>query len=59
MAFSWIDIKDVRSSDSRAYAILNDAESPIPANVTSAVGSYDVRPLPWSERESVREELAA
>ena len=27
MAFSWIDTKDVRPSESRAYAILNDSEA--------------------------------
>ena len=59
VAFSWIDTKDVRSADSRAYAILNDAEQEIPPNVLGAVRSYGVRPMPWSERNKVREELAA
>ena len=59
VAFSWIDTKDARSTDSRAYAILNDAERQIPASVLGAVRSYGVRPLPWSERDRVREELAA
>lgn len=59
VAFSWIDTKDVRSSNSRAYAILNDTESQVPANVLSAVQNYGVNPMLWSERESVREELAA
>lgn len=58
VAFSWIDTKDVRSPDSRAYAILND-EQQVPANVLGAVRSYGVHPMPWSERDSVREELAA
>ena len=59
VAFSWIDTKDVRSPDSRAYAILNDAEQQVPANVLGAVRSYGVNPLPWSARDGAREELAA
>ena len=59
VAFSWIDTKDVRSPDSRAYAILNDAEQQVPANVLGAVRSYGVNPLPWSARDGALEELAA
>ncbi len=58
-AFSWIDTRDVRTPESRAYAILNDSERPVSGNVLTAVSSYDMRPIPWSEREAVREELAA
>jgi hypothetical protein len=57
--FSWVDIKDARPVDSRAYAFLNDAEYVIPTAVFDALRNYDVRPVPWSERDGVREELAA
>jgi len=56
---SWIDTKEVRSPDSRAYALMNDAEQPISSSALDALRSYDVRPVPWSEREQLREELAA
>jgi hypothetical protein len=59
VVLSWIDTKEVRSPDSRAYALLNDAEQAAPPAVLDALRSYDVRPIVWSERESVREELAA
>jgi len=59
MAFSWIDTREVRAPDSRAYAILNDSELPISGSVLDAMRSYDVHPVLWSERERVREELAA
>ena len=59
MVLSWIDTKEVRSADSRAYALLNDSEQTVSSNVLDALKSYDVRPVPWSHRESVREELAA
>lgn len=59
VVLSWIDTKEVRSADSRAYALLNDSEQTVSPTVLDALRSYDVRPVPWSQRESVREELAA
>jgi len=59
VVLSWIDTKEVRSTDSRAYALLNDSEQTVSPNVLDALRSYDVRPVQWSQRESVREELAA
>lgn len=58
-AFSWLDTKDVRPPDSRAYALLNDSEQPVSSAVIDALRSYDVRPVVWSARETVRPELAA
>jgi len=59
VVLSWIDTKEVRSPDSRAYALLNDTEQTVPSAVIDALRSYEVRPVPWSQRETVREELAA
>jgi len=59
VVLSWIDTKEVRSADSRAYALVNDSEQPVSPSVLDALRSYDVRPVPWSQRENVREELAA
>ena len=59
VVLSWVDTKEIRSADSRAYALLNDSEQPVSSAVLDALRSYDVRPVAWSERESVREELAA
>jgi len=59
VAFAWIDTKEVRPPDSKAYAFLNDTESPVSPDVLDALRSYDVRPIPWSSRENVREELVA
>ena len=57
--FAWEDTKDARSEESRAYAILNDAQTTLSRSVLDAFRNYNVHPVPWSERESVREELAA
>ena len=59
VAFSWIDTKEVRPSDAKAYAVLNDTEHPISSAVVDALRNYDVRPIPWSQREQIRGELAA
>lgn len=59
MAFSWVDTREVRPPQSRAYAILNDSEYPVSESVLDAMRNYDVRPVLWSGREQVRQELAA
>lgn len=59
VVFSWIDTKEVRSSNSRAYAILNDSDQTISENILESMQKYDVHPILWSSREDVREELVA
>jgi len=57
MAFSWIDTKEVRPLNSRFYAFLNDEERSPAASIIEALRSYEIVPVLWGERESVREEL--
>ncbi len=59
LAFSWIDTKEVRPRDSRAYAFLNDSDQTISPSVVDALSNYDVNSILWSRREEVRKELAA
>lgn len=59
IAFSWIDTKEVRPANSQAYVLLNDSEHMPSVSVIDALKNYDVRPVLWSKREDVREELAA
>lgn len=59
LVFAWLDTKEVRPSDSRAYAILNDSERPISSSVTDAMRSYDIQLVPWSQRDKIKQELAA
>jgi hypothetical protein len=54
-----IDTTEVRASDSRAYALLNDSERAVSPTVMDALQSYDIRPIPWSKRQAVVEELIA
>ena len=57
--FAWIDTREARAGESRAFAILNDQERPVSVSVLDAFRNHDVHPVPWSEREKVREELVA
>ena len=57
--FAWEDTKHERLGESKAYAMLNDTQTILPASVLDAFRNYDLLPVPWSERESVRDELAA
>ncbi len=59
MAFSWIDTRDTRPLESRAYAILNDSNAAVSAGVLDAMRNYDVRPILWSRRDESLLELAS
>jgi len=59
MAFSWIDTREARPPEARAYAILNDSEQSVSDGVLDAMRNYEVRPVRWSNREDALEELAA
>jgi len=59
VVFSWIDTKEVRSPDSKAYAILNNTEHAISGEVLDIFRNYEVTPVSWSTRDMIVEELAA
>jgi hypothetical protein len=56
---AWSDTREVRSPESEAYAILNDREQSVPAEVPEALQVYSIMPVYWSHREEVRERLVA
>lgn len=59
MVFAWEDTKRTRNGEANAFVLLNDAEQDIAENALAALRAYNVNPILWSDRESVREELAA
>ena len=59
LAFKWEDTKGVRPPNSRAYAFMNDQSQAVASSVLDALKNYDINPISWSNRESVRLELAA
>ena len=56
---AWVDTKEVRPPDAKAYALLNDSDHAVGAPVLDALHSYEVRPVPWSTRDNIRQELVA
>jgi hypothetical protein len=58
-AFAWHDTRDARPKNATAFALLNDGERAVGSAVTDALTAYGIRPVPWSKRDQVREELAA
>jgi hypothetical protein len=59
LAFSWIDTKEVRPAESKFYAFLNDDNRTPSASIVDALRNYDIMPVLWSQRDNVRQELAA
>jgi hypothetical protein len=59
IAFSWVDTKEVRPADSQAFCISQRFRADAFIRVLDALHNYEVRPVLWSERETLREELAA
>lgn len=57
--FAWLDIRDMRTADSKAFAILNDSEREVSSSVREALERYEVRPFAWSRREAAVPELTA
>ncbi len=57
--FAWLDTREMRSPDARAYAILNDEARRLPAGVMDALNEYGMRGVAWSDRDSALPDLAA
>jgi hypothetical protein len=55
---AWTDTRQVRPPESKALAVLNDAEQPIPGNVMEALRNYKIQPVPWYDRAQVVADLA-
>ena len=53
----WVDTKEVRLENSKAYAFINDYERNVSSNVLDALNNYDIKPILWSHREDIKQEL--
>jgi hypothetical protein len=56
---AWMDTRQTRTPESKAYAMLNDIEQPVSGNVIDALQNYQIRPVPWTDRAQVVPDLAA
>lgn len=50
VAFSWIDTKEARTTNSKAFAIINDSDYQQIGPVVDALKAYEVNPILWSTR---------
>ncbi len=56
---AWADTRQVRPTESKAFAVLNDIEMPVSGGVIDALKSYQIVPVAFSRRAEVVTELAA
>ena len=56
---AWLDTRQVRLLESKAYAVLNDIEQPVSGGVLDAFRNYQIQAVPWSRRTEVATELVA
>lgn len=56
--FEWLDTKETRPVNARAYAIVNDNEEKVSSRFTDALERYDIKPVLWSRRKEVLSELS-
>ena len=59
LVYRWLDTKETREERSKLYVLLNDPDRRVQGDVVEALRNYEATPVPWSERESVREALVA
>ena len=56
---AWLDTRQVRPPDSKAYAVLNDIEQLVSGDLIGAFRNYQIQAVPWSHRAEVVPDLAA
>ena len=59
LVFKWLDTKETRPPESQLYAFLNNTNINISQSALDALNNYDAKPILWTDREKVREQLAA
>jgi hypothetical protein len=59
LAFAWLDTREVRSSESELYAVLNDTDRNPSSAMVDALRNYSIFPILWSQRNEVLDKLAA
>ena len=55
---AWLDTRQVRPADSKAYAVLDDTEQTVSGGVLDAFRNYRILPVPFGQRAEVVMELA-
>ncbi len=59
LVFKWMDTRETRIPKAQPYALLNDNDLAVSGAVIGALKNYEIETVLWSNREKVREILAA
>lgn len=59
LVFSWLDIKEVRKSDSSLIVIINDVDNKLSNQSRDALANYNASIITWKERNNGLEILAS
>lgn len=59
LIMAWLDTQSTRDPSTQAYALLNDHEAKVSESIRSALSNYSIKPILWSLRDSVVDELVA
>ncbi|MDR3244745.1 MAG: DUF1829 domain-containing protein [Elusimicrobiota bacterium] len=59
LVFKWIDSRETRPPDSSLYVFLNNNDDNTSPEVIEAFKNYALKPILWSDREQIKEELSA
>ena len=57
--FAWTDVIKTRKADSRGYIILNDQKRALNNELQTAIHNYELKAIPWKERDGFINELAS
>ena len=57
--YKWNDTRNVRPSNSKAFAVLNDEGQSLSSGVLEAFRNYEINPVIWSQRDAALPSLAA
>ena len=57
--FAWNDVVKTRKADSRGYIILNDTNRKANDALFNAIQNYELKAVPWTERDSFIDEFAS
>lgn len=57
-AFIFNDITEIREEKTSCYVLYNDTEKKVNNDVLSALANYDIKSIPWSEKEKCKEEFS-
>ncbi|MEI8389558.1 MAG: DUF1829 domain-containing protein [bacterium] len=59
LAFDWLDTKDNRPENSKAYAIINDLDRKVSSSIIDALENYNIKPVLFTKIDKMKQELAA